>query len=62
MGLTARDIAEMLADTEPDSDPSAPNRTYDAPIIRDADIPGWSDCYDRPAAWNAFGEPREDQQ
>lgn len=59
MGLTSRDIAEMLADTAPDRDPSAPNRTWGAPVIRDLDIP---DYYERPAAWNAFGEPREEQQ
>jgi hypothetical protein len=53
MGLTARDIAEMLADTEPDRDLSAPTRPYGAPVIGGLDIP---------AAWAAFGEPREEQQ
>lgn len=60
MGLTAREIAEALADTPLDDGGSAPTRPYGAPDIG-ADTPAtWLD--QRPAAWNAFGEPREDQQ
>ena len=52
MGLTAREIAEALADTPLDDDSSAPTRPYGAPDIG----------VDIPASWAAFGEPREDQQ
>ncbi|WP_035796460.1 hypothetical protein [Kitasatospora mediocidica] len=59
MGLTAREIAEAIATASTDDlglGESAPTRPYGAPDIGTA----WLD--NRPAAWNAFGEPREDQQ
>jgi len=54
MGLTGRDIAEALADTPIDDlvdypHPSTPRFGWGAPDIQ-------------PAAWKAFGEPREGQQ
>jgi hypothetical protein len=60
-GLTAREIAEALADTPLDDDTSAPTRPHGAPNIG-IDIPApWADTYDRPAAWKAFGEDRKEQ-
>lgn len=58
MGLTARDLAEALADAAGDDTGSTPTRPYGAPDIGVDIHPTWLD--QRPAAWQAFGYEYDD--